>query len=138
MSNENSVLSGDPRTQNIDDQFRVLISGIGRAFGTTAHVKGLRATHSYGTTARGILTVLDSPSIPTHTVFSAGKHYPVLVRHANIKGFPDDAILDGRGATVRILSGCPDAKTEDIDLDDYIVDILMSTGRSFKIGRAHV
>lgn len=136
MSNEDSVLCGDPRTQDIDNQFRVLISGIARAFGTIAHVKGLRATHSYGTTARGILTVLDSPSIPTHTVFGAGRRYPVLVRHANIKGFPDDAILDGRGATVRILSGCPDAKTEDIDLDDYIVDILMSTGRSFILSEA--
>jgi linolenate 9R-lipoxygenase len=93
MSNQDSVLSGDPRTQDIEDQFRVLISGIARAFGTIAHVKGLRATHSYGTIARGVLTVLDSPSIPNHTVFSSGKRYPVLVRHANIKGFPDDAII---------------------------------------------
>ena len=51
MSNQDSVLSGDPRTQDIEDQFQVLISGIARAFGTIAHVKGLRATHSYGTIA---------------------------------------------------------------------------------------
>lgn len=136
MSKEGSVLAGDPRTRDIDDRFRVLISSIAKAFGNIAHVKGLRATHSYGTTARGVLKVLDSPSIPSHAVFSPGKRYPVLVRHANIKGFPDDAILDGRGATVRILNGDPDAKTVDLKLDAYIVDILMSTGRSFILSEA--
>jgi len=136
MSNEGSVLAGDPRTQNIDAQFQVLISNIAKAFGNIAHVKGLRATHSYGTTARGVLKVLDSPSIPSHAVFSPGKRYPVLVRHANIKGFSDDAILDGRGATVRILNGDPDAETVDLKLDAYIVDILMSTGRSFILSEA--
>jgi linolenate 9R-lipoxygenase len=129
-------LAGDPRTQNIDDQLKKLISGIARAFGNTAHIKGRRATHSYGTVAKGVLTVLDALDIPEHNIFRPGKAYPVLLRHANIKGFRDDAILDGRGATVRILAGDAQAPLSDLNLDQGIVDVLMSTGRSFILGDA--
>lgn len=129
-------LSGDPRTQNIDDDLQKLISAIARAFGNMAHVKGRRATHSYGTIAKGVLRVLDHLNIPAHNIFSPGKTYPVLLRHANIKGFRDDAILDGRGATVRILAGNAGASLSELNLDQGIVDILMSTGRSFILNDA--
>jgi linolenate 9R-lipoxygenase len=127
-------LTDDPRTQHVDDEFKKLISNIARAFGRTAETRGRRATHSYGTVAQGVLKVLDTLDIPQHAVFSAGKEYPVLLRHANIKGFRDDAILDGRGATVRILAG--EAHASQLDLNQGIVDILMSTGRSFILGEA--
>ncbi|KAI9134325.1 hypothetical protein [Acaryochloris sp. CCMEE 5410] len=128
--------SRDPRTEHVDDEFKKLISNIARAFGRTAQIKGRRATHSYGTVAKGVLKVLDTLDIPQHQTFSAGKQYPVLLRHANIKGFRDDAILDGRGATVRILAGDAQAPLSDLNLDEGIVDILMSTGRSFILAEA--
>lgn len=136
MSEQPRVLVDDPRTNNVDETFQQLISGIARAFGTIAQIKGRRATHSYGTTAAGVLTVLDNLDIPEHKLFKAGARYPVLLRHANIKGFPDDAILDGRGATMRILAGDPDADLADLALHQYLVDILMSTGRSFTFAKA--
>lgn len=129
-------LSNDPRTQGIDTEFQQLISQIGRAFGQLAQVKGKRATHSYGTTAKGILRVLESLTIPEHKIFRSGKEYAVLLRHANIKGFRDDAILDGRGATVRILDNNIHAPHSEMNLHQSIVDILMSTGRSFILGDA--
>ncbi len=128
--------SNDPRTQHVDDEFKKLISNIARAFGRMAQIKGRRATHSYGTVAKGVLKVLDTLDIPQHKIFNAGQEYPVLLRHANIKGFRDDAILDGRGATVRILTGNAHAPLSELKLDQGIVDILMSTGRSFILGEA--
>ena len=133
---DQDYLAGDPRTQNIDAEFKQLISNIARAFGRIAQIRGRRATHSYGTVAKGVLKVLDAQEIPEHNIFSAGKEYPVLLRHANIKGFRDDAILDGRGATVRILEGNANAPLSQLNLDRGIVDILMSTGRSFIFGDA--
>ena len=129
-----SSLQGDPRTQNIDAEFQQIISKIAQVFGGIAQIKGRRATHSYGTVAKGRLKVLDSLKIPSHKIFSAGKEYPVLLRHANIKGFRDDAILDGRGATVRILANR--GNNGHLNLSESIVDILMSTGQCFILGDA--
>jgi linolenate 9R-lipoxygenase len=129
-------LSDDPRTQGIDAEFQQLVSQIARAFGQIAQVRGRRATHSYGTTAQGVLRVLDSLTIPEHNIFLPGKEYAVLLRHANIKGFRDDAILDGRGATVRILDDNIHTPLSKMNLHESIVDILMSTGRNFILGDA--
>jgi linolenate 9R-lipoxygenase len=129
-------LVGDRRTADIEPRFQKIISGIAKFFGTVAQTKGRRATHSFGTIASGTLTVLPGISIPAHRIFSPGKQYPVLLRHANIKGFPDDAIIDGRGATMRILKGDPNANIQEIDLNGYLVDVLMSTGRCFFLNNA--
>lgn len=121
----------DPRIEHVDAPFKKMISVIAKVFGDISHEKGRRATHSYGTTALGTLEVLDNKSIPDHDVFGSKKRYPVLVRHANLKGFPDDGILDGRGAAIRILDGDPNADSKSLDLNAYIVDILMNTGSRF-------
>ncbi|NJK41460.1 MAG: hypothetical protein HC934_09115 [Acaryochloridaceae cyanobacterium SU_2_1] len=131
-----NTLAGDPRTQNIDPEFQQLISQIARAFGQLADVKGRRATHSYGTVAKGMLTVFSELTIPEHSLFSPSRSYPVLLRHANIKGFRDDAILDGRGATVRILADAAHTPLPELNLQAGIVDILMSTGRCFILADA--
>ncbi len=129
-------LVGDRRTADIEPRFQKIISGIAKFFGIVAQTKGRRATHSFGTIASGTLTVLPKLSIPAHKIFTPDKQYPVLLRHANIKGFPDDAIIDGRGATMRILQGDPHANIQTIDLNDYLVDVLMSTGRCFFLNNA--
>lgn len=128
-------LVGDPRTIDIEPRFQKIISGIAMAFGQIAQLKGKRATHSIGTLAAGTLEILPNLTIPPHRVFTSGKKYPVLLRHANIKGFPDDAIIDGRGATVRILKEGTGG-TDTLNLDDFLVDILMSTGRCFFMNNA--
>lgn len=132
-----SGLDGDPRMANIEPRFQVIISNMARVFGRFAELKGKRATHSYGTTALGIIEGCQNITIPKHRLFSSDLKLPVLVRHANIKGFPDDAILDGRGATVRILNEPPNKSLDSLTaLEDYAVDILMSTGRCFILNNA--
>ena len=132
-----SGLDGDPRMANIEPRFQVIISNIARVFGKFAELKGKRATHSYGTTALGVIEGCQNLAIPKHSLFSSDLKLPVLVRHANIKGFPDDAIIDGRGATVRILKEPPNKSLDSVTaFEDYVVDILMSTGRCFILNNA--
>lgn len=136
MSDSAVQSSIDPRVRDIEPRFQKLISQIAQAFGQLAQAKGRRATHSFGTVAQGTLTVLDNLELPPHRVFSAGKRYPVLLRHANIKGFRDDAILDGRGATLRLLKAPACAPLSNADLNDPLLDVLMSTGRCFILNNA--
>ena len=121
----------DPRVRDVDPGFRQLISGIALAFGQLAKSKGMRATHSFGTTAQGVLEVLPHPDIPRHHLFVPGKKFPVLVRHANIKGFKDDGIRDGRGATLRLLHGEADASLSSLNLNKPLLDVLLGTGKCF-------
>jgi linolenate 9R-lipoxygenase len=130
------TLVGDPRTIDIEPRFQKMISTIAGFFGKLAQLRGKRATHSFGSVAFGTFEVCEELNIPEHSIFSPGNRYPVVVRHANIKGFPDDAILDGRGATVRILKGAADGDMSTIDLHDFLVDILMSTGECFTFNTA--
>jgi linolenate 9R-lipoxygenase len=129
-------LVGDRRTADIEPRFQKIISNIAKFFGTVAQTRGKRATHSFGTVASGTLTVLPDISIPAHRIFAPGNQFAVLLRHANIKGFPDDAIIDGRGATLRILNSAPNDNLNALDLNGYLVDILMSTGRCFFLNNA--
>ena len=138
MDQKDQETTADPRLAGVDETFLKIIAGIGSAFGGLAQSKGARATHTLGTTARGRLTVLSRPDIPRHRYFKSGTSYPVLVRHANIKGLPDDAIRDGRGLTLRVLKGDADAATADLDLHDHLVDVLSSTGPCFFLNNAAV
>ncbi|MBW4611715.1 MAG: hypothetical protein KME21_00220 [Desmonostoc vinosum HA7617-LM4] len=131
MQTPDAHLVGDPRVRDIEPKFSKIISDIARIFGQMAQLKGRRATHSFGTIAKGVLEVVAKPDIPPHRLLVAGKKFPALLRHANIKGFRDDAILDGRGATLRILDGPADAPLSALNLNAPILDVLMSTGRCF-------
>jgi linolenate 9R-lipoxygenase len=130
------ALVGDPRTVDIEPKFQTLISNVASLFGKMAQMKGKRATHSFGIVAAGTIEILPNLTIPSHRVFASGNKFPVLLRHANIKGFPDDAIIDGRGATIRILNGAADTAIDSLDLADFLVDILMSTGHCFTFSNA--
>jgi linolenate 9R-lipoxygenase len=137
MGNKNVPPSeGDPRLLGLDSNFRDLIFQLSKVFGQLSVRKGGRATHTYGTTAFGVLTVLENPHIPDHCVFSSKKRYPVVLRHANIKGSQDDRIRDGRGASIRILQGCADDDPDQLDLHKFEVDILLSTGCCFILPEA--
>ena len=130
-------LDGDPRLANIEPKFQVIISNIAKVFGRLADIKGKRATHSYGTTALGTIEGCQNLTTPEHRLFSPKLKLPVLLRHANIKGFPDDAIIDGRGATLRILQDPQGQSLHSMaTLNNFAVDILMSTGRCFFMNNA--
>lgn len=126
----------DARVRDIDLGFRKLISGIALAFEQVAKQKGMRATHSFGTTAQGVLEVLAQPDIPSHKLFVPGRKFPIVLRHANAKGFKDDAISDGCGATLRLLDGAADAPLTALNLNKPLLDVLLGTGRSFPFANA--
>jgi hypothetical protein len=50
--------TGDPRIDEADSTFKAIMGGVGAAFGGLAKAKNARATHTFGSTGRGRLTVL--------------------------------------------------------------------------------
>jgi linolenate 9R-lipoxygenase len=135
-SNLLNALVGDPRTTHVEPRFQKVISGIAQAFGDIAQTKGKRVTHSFGTVAYGTFEVCAALTIPPHRLFTPGQKFPVLLRHGNIKGFPDDAILDGRGAAIRVLQGSPEDSLASQNVHQPVVDILLNTGRTFFVKNA--
>ncbi|CAM2011322.1 lipoxygenase family protein [Acanthopleuribacter pedis] len=127
-----SARANDPRL-NVDPLFGGLIYTIASAFRMLAQHKKGRATHTVGVTARGTFTV-SGDNLPAHAVFTPGRTFPVVVRHASIKGFDDDAIRDGRGLSLRLFEG--DADSEDLDLQPTVLDVLSSTGSRFFMNNA--
>lgn len=127
-----STPTTDPRL-NVDPVFGSLIYDIASAFRMLAQAKSGRATHTVGIAARGTLTVT-AEQLPPHSFFTPGRSFPVTVRHASIKGFPDDAIRDGRGLALRLLDG--DADSEDLDLEASLLDVITSTGPCFFLNNA--
>jgi hypothetical protein len=89
-----------------------------------ARLRPGRAAHDSGITATGQLRVLDAPALPPHHLLLPGMTYRVVLRHSNARGFPDDAVLDGRGAALRLLQPSGDP-------NDPLLDVVMVTGRAF-------
>ncbi|MBV8083471.1 MAG: FAD-dependent oxidoreductase [Chloroflexi bacterium] len=115
----------DSSLLQVDPQFRAVLSEIAGAVYKRAWVKPGRAAHDSGIVAHGHLLVLDSPLVPAHRLLEPGASYEVLLRHSNARGFPDDAVLDGRGAALRLLQ--PGHAT----VEDALLDLIMVTGRTF-------
>ena len=115
----------DPRLQGLDPSFERLIAGVGPAFTRISKARGGRAFHKLSTTIAGELQVIANPALPAHAFFAPGRKLPVLVRHAN--GVQDDdAGIDNRGATLRVLDP---ARPEALDAPQ--LDLLLTTGRCF-------
>lgn len=101
-----------------------------------------REVHSKGVTATGTLEVLPN-SFPEISMFRPGSKYHVLLRHSNggkrifieisltFLVSEDDLAHDIRGATLRILD--IDNKQ---DLDESIMDLLLTTGPRFMVNSA--
>ena len=115
----------DPRLQGLDPSFERLIAHVGTTFTRISKARGGRAFHKLATTLSGQLQVVANPALPPHAFFAPGRKLPVLVRHAN--GVQDDdAGIDNRGATLRVLDPArPEA------LDAPKLDLLLTTGRCF-------
>ena len=119
-----------PRTlaqavDGLDDGFRALVSVTAQWFANAARERGGRVFHKRATTLGGWLEASPADGVPPLPFLSAGKRYPVLIRHAN--GVQDDdAAWDNRGATVRVLDPAQDGV-----LDAALLDLLLTTGRCF-------
>lgn len=115
---------GDPRLVD-DAEFRDVVRGLVEAFEAMTRARGGRVFHRRSTTLAGVLTMEEGAATLRHPRFAPGLRYPVIVRHAN--GVQDDdAAIDNRGATVRVLEP---GGTE--DLDAGWLDLLLTTGPCF-------
>ncbi len=115
----------DTRLQALAPSFERLIASVGQGFMRVSQARAGRSFHKLATTLAGRLEVVADPALPPHAFFAAGRKLPVLVRHSN--GVQDDdAGIDNRGATVRVLDPArPEA------LDAPCLDLLLTTGRCF-------
>ena len=61
---------------------------------------------------------------PDQKIFKQGKSYPVLIRHSNSLSADDDARIDARGASMRVLQDEPGN-------DSPLLDLTLKTGNAF-------
>lgn len=108
-----------------DPGLRQVLGEVVSAAYRAARTRSGRAAHGVGVTAAGRLRVLGDPALPAHRVFDPGAEYRVLLRHSNARGFADDAVLDGRGAALRLLDPAGDGGTEPL------LDLVLVTGERF-------
>lgn len=124
--------ASDPRYAGLEPEFGRIIADLCRAMSRSAELRGGRATHTVGIMGRGELEVLEQPEVPPHAFFVPGRRYPITLRHASFKGFADDAVWDGRSASIRVLAGEHSQPGD----DDAIMDLVLSNGRTFVLGDA--
>lgn len=124
--------SADPRYAELEPEFKRIIADLTRYMASIAELRQGRATHTSGLTLRGTMHVRPDPELPAHPFFAAGRDLTITLRHASFKGFADDAVLDGRSASLRVLP------TADADVAEggSLLDLILSNGRTFVLGDA--
>jgi hypothetical protein len=85
-----------PFAEGIDPEFREMVDFATFIFSMKAAKNKGKPTHTTGASAMGSFTVADASilDIPSHKMFVPGATTPIVFRHANAKGFPDDAVAD--------------------------------------------
>ena len=113
----------DSRTADLAPSFRAGLATAARFLGADSK-EGVEKRPT-GVAARGRLHVLDTPGLPAHAFFAAGRTFPVLLRHDN-RTTADDAAPDARVAALRVLDPARPA-----ELDRSLLDLALLTGRNF-------
>jgi acyl carrier protein len=116
---------------DMDDSLRAVIAELASGSHVRARARAGRAAHGVGVTAAGRLVAAPDPEVPPHALFAPGREHPLIVRHSNARGFADDAVLDGRGAAVRLLARDPSADAA--ALHEPVLDLVLVTGRRFLV-----
>jgi linolenate 9R-lipoxygenase len=116
----------DSESQKIMLELQAMFSAAGLA------VRG-RGTHTDGIIVKGNLTVLQSSDVPSHSLFTPGKKYDLIFRHANIVGgAKDDALINGRGSAIRIGNIGDDLSKP------RLLDLVLNTGEVFGLPTARL
>lgn len=123
---------------DLDPELARIAADLTRALARSAHHRGGRATHTTGVSATGRLRVTAGPDVPPHPLLRPGAEYAVALRHASFKGMADDAVRDGRSASLRLLAA--DVRGDDGQprLEDGLFDLILSTGDTFVLRDAHI
>jgi hypothetical protein len=118
-------------TAHIDHDFKEVIDKLKGIFIHVASEKHGRATHTYGVAAHGSLRVVVPQGFPESDFFTAGKVYPIILRHSRPGGFfNDDRVRDGAAASIKFFESGSLAK------GSGMTDIMMNTGRTLFVNSA--
>jgi len=128
----------DRYLDDLDPELARIAADLTRALARGAQQRAGRATHTTGVSATGRLRITADPELPPHPLLRPGATYAVALRHASFKGFADDAVRDGRSASLRILGD--DARGDDgeLRLEDGALDLVLSTGDTFVLRDARI
>lgn len=128
----------DRYLDDLDPELARIAADLTRALARGAQQRGGRATHTTGVSATGRLRIVADADVPPHPLLQRGAEYAVALRHASFKGFADDAVRDGRSASLRILAD--DARGDDgqLRLEDGALDLILSTGDTFVLRDAQI
>ncbi|KAG6557173.1 hypothetical protein Mapa_001100 [Marchantia paleacea] len=120
----------DYRIGQMDSLYQKIVANLSASIGRTTVSVNARYFHRMGVGGKGMLRFFDDiPGLPEHDTFAPGRCFPVLLRHSNSLSGDDDARVDARGASIRILR--PDGSTEsDVDAA-ALLDLTLKTGRGF-------
>lgn len=123
---KNKLHALDQRIEEMDAKYKRIVGNLAANLAVTTMKVKSRYFHRIGIGGKGILRIYDNiKGFPNHKIFQAGKSYPILIRHSNSLSADDDARIDARGASLRIL---PD---EAGTTKSPLLDITMKTGNAF-------
>ncbi|KAL1325323.1 hypothetical protein HN51_035400 [Arachis hypogaea] len=115
----------DERIEEMDMAYKKVVSNLSANLATTTMNAKARYFHRIGVSGKGYLKMYDKiDGIPMHKIFHPGKSYPILIRHSNSLSADDDARIDARGASLKILSDEPAS-------NNALFDLTLKTGKAF-------
>ncbi|XP_052114033.1 uncharacterized protein LOC107478167 [Arachis duranensis] len=115
----------DERIEEMDMAYKKVVSNLSANLATTTMNAKARYFHRIGVSGKGYLKMYDKiDGIPMHKIFHPGKSYPILIRHSNSLSADDDARIDARGASLKILSDEPGS-------NNALFDLTLKTGKAF-------
>lgn len=121
---KNTMHMLDERIEKMDMIYKKIVGNLAANLAATTLKVKTRYFHRIGVSGKGHLKIYDNiKGLPDHKIFSAGKSYPVFIRHSNSLSADDDARIDARGAALRILSEGSDTTP--------LLDLTLKTGNAF-------
>ncbi|KAJ0965065.1 hypothetical protein J5N97_026203 [Dioscorea zingiberensis] len=122
---KNNLHALDERIEEMDMTYKKIVGNLaGNLAITTMKVKS-RYFHRIGVSGKGVLKMYpDLPGLPKHKMFHSGKSFPVIIRHSNSLSADDDARIDARGASIRILSNEGNKQLP-------LLDLTLKSGKAF-------
>ena len=118
-------------TNGLDDDFKQVVTQLQGIFAHAATMKQGRGTHTFGVHARGVARIVAPVGFPQNDFLTAGKTYPVMIRHSAPGGAKDNRAQDAASASIKFFDGATADPAE-----AGIHDIVMNTGRTLFVATA--
>ncbi|KAK9078555.1 hypothetical protein SSX86_002612 [Deinandra increscens subsp. villosa] len=121
---KNTMHDLDDRIEEMDVKYKKIVGNLAANLAVTTLKVKSRYFHRIGVSGKGVLKIYDNINgFPNHKIFYPGKTYPVIIRHSNSLSADDDARIDARGASVRILA--------ENEPETPLLDLTLKSGNAF-------